>query len=152
MKNNSRLASNKKANLKYRQIDCYEAGIKLTGSEVKSIKAGRASLDGAYVITRGDEAFVIGMTVPAWQTNNQLKKTAVDRPRKLLLHQKQIDELTGLDQKKGVAIVVFSLYNKNGLIKVNVCTASNKTTRDRRQDIKKRDDTRDLKRQTKYNL
>ncbi len=147
--NNQTLASNKRAQQKYERVECYETGIKLLGGEVKSIKASRASLDGAYVVIRGKEAFVISMTVPAWQPNNQLNKYEVDRPRKLLLNKKQLLELEQYDQKKGFAIIVFSLYNKKGLIKVEICVARNKTTRDKRQEIKKRDTDRDLRRSFK---
>ena len=151
MKNNV-YASNKKANLKYEKVTCFEAGIKLVGSEVKSIKAGRASIDGGYVIIRGQEAFMVETTIPAWQVNNTSKSYEANRPRKLLLSRGQLAELEDSDGRKGLAIIVFSLYNKNGLIKAQVCVSKNKTGRDRRQDIKKRDMARDLKRETKYNL
>jgi len=147
---NKTLASNKKANLKYQKVECFEAGVKLLGTEVKSVKAGRASLDGAYVIIRGGEAYLVDATIPAWQAGNVSKSYEVNRPRKLLLSKNQLLELGEYEGRKGLAIVAFSLYNKKGLIKLELCVGKNKNQRDRRQDIKKRDTQRDLKREIKY--
>lgn len=141
--------SYKKANLKYARVNCFEAGIQLQGFEVKSVKAGRASLDGSYVVVRGNEAFLVGASIPPWQLKNAPKSYELDRSRKLLLHKDQLLELATLEGKKGVAIIAFSLYNKKGLIKVEVCTTKNKNNRDRREDIKKRDSERDLRRDLK---
>ena len=146
---NKTLATNRTAQRKYQRLECYEAGIKLLGSEVKSIKHGRASIEGAYVVVRGGEAFVTEMSVPAWQPQNPSSAHEVDRPRKLLLTQKKLAELELYDQKKGFAIILFSLYNKRGLIKADICVAKNKTTRDKRQEIKRRDTERDLRRSLK---
>ena len=147
---NKILATNKQAQKKYRRVDCFEAGIKLTGSEVKSAKAGRSSLDSAYVIIRGGEAFAINVQIPAWQPHNQTIAHELDRSKKLLLSKKELRELEQYDKKKGFAIILFSLYNKKGLIKAEICVSSNKSTRDKREEIKKRDTNRDLRRSIKY--
>ena len=140
----------KKASLKYQKVSCFEAGIKLLGHEVKSIKSSQGSLEGSYVVVRGGEAFILGLTIPAWQPNNTINQYEVDRTRKLLLTRSQISELAEADSKKGLGIIPFSMYNKHGLIKVEICITKNKTTRDRREDIKKRDSQRDLDRTLKY--
>jgi SsrA-binding protein len=151
-KTSNQFASNQPASQKYRRLECYEAGIKLLGSEVKAVKAGLAAITGAYVVVRGGEAYAINVTIPQWQSNNPSSAHEPERPKKLLLSKKQLRKLEDYDQKKGFALVVYSLYNKNGLIKVDLCVSVNKTTRDKRQEIKRRDQARDIRRQTKYNL
>ena len=150
----NRLARNRTGEKKYRTVECFEAGIKLTGSEVKSIKAGQATIDGSYVVVRGGEAFAVGVNVPAWQPNNLSRNRGssheVERPKKLILKSRELEELLSYDGRKGFAISLLSLYNKNGLIKAHICVATNKSNRDKRQEIKKRDTERDLRRNVKY--
>ena len=139
----------KKAAQKYARQECFEAGIKLSGQEVKSIKHNRGSLEGSYVIIRGGEAFLIGLTVPAWQPENLAQEYQADRNKKLLLKQGELHDLEQYDQKKGFALIPFSLYNKGSLIKVELCVCTNKQAHDKRQEIKRRDTERDLKRSLK---
>lgn len=141
--------NHKKANQKYTRQDCFEAGIKLNGQEVKSVKASQGSLEGSYVIIRGGEAFIIGLTIPPWQPANIGGDFESNRNRTLLLHKKELSKLVEYDQKPGFALIPFSLYNKGGLIKVEVCISKNKQEYDHRNEIKKRDTERDLNRTLK---
>jgi SsrA-binding protein len=143
------LSRNKMAAQKYQKIECFEAGIKLLGSEVKSVKANQASINGAYAVVRGGEVFMVSTTIPAWQPKNQSSNYDPERARKLLLTSKQLSKLSEYDNKKGFALIVFALYNKKGLIKAELCVAQNKSTRDRRQEIRRRDQERDLNRSLK---
>lgn len=149
MKNKSVLINNKKAYFHYEIIDAYEAGIELLGNEVKSIRAGHASLDGAYVIVKGKEVFLHNARISPFQNSNTSKDYNENRERKLLLHKKEIVELTKNETGKGHTIVPLSIYINNGKIKVEIATARGKKTQDKRQSIKKRETDREIRREFK---
>ncbi|OHA98370.1 MAG: SsrA-binding protein, partial [Candidatus Zambryskibacteria bacterium RIFCSPHIGHO2_12_FULL_38_37] len=106
------LITNKKARFNYEILDTYVAGIELFGFEVKSLKAGQGSLEGAHITIRGGEAYVVGMFVPPYQPANTPKDYDPYRNRKLLLTKKEISELVSIDQKNRLTIVPLSVYNK----------------------------------------
>ena len=142
-------SQNKKAWHDYEILDEYEAGIALHGFEVKSIKLGRASLKGARVVVRGGEAFLIGSSIPAYQAANTPDSYDPERVRRLLLSKKEINKLIGKEQEKGLTLPALSLYNKGRYIKLKFAVARGKKKRDKREEIKKRDHERDLKRSLK---
>ncbi|MEK9167762.1 MAG: SsrA-binding protein SmpB, partial [Patescibacteria group bacterium] len=136
------LIHNKKAGFNYEFLEKHEAGIKLLGFEVKALKNGQGSLEGAYVIVRGEEAFVVGMQIPPYQPANTPKNYDPMRPRKLLLAKKEIRALAGIEDKKGLTIVPVSVYNKKQKIKVEIAVGRGKKQYDKRESIKKKDTER----------
>jgi len=140
------LLHHKKARLEYEILEEYEAGLELEGHEVKSIRAKHGKLEGAHVIMRGNEAFVVGMSVPAYQVKNTPETYDPERTRRLLLTAKEIGELVGYEGQKGLTIVPISVYNK-GKIKVEIGVAKGKRKFDKRQDLKKRTVDRELRRE-----
>lgn len=139
------LVTNKKASFNYEIKDKMTAGIELLGFEVKSIRSGLGSLDGAYIIVRGGEAFLIGGYIPAFQKANAPKEYNERRNRVLLLRKKEIAEL-GIAEQKKVPIIPLSLFASGSKIKLEFALAAGKKKGDKRQSIKKRDTERDLKR------
>lgn len=132
------LLENKKARMRFAVLETYSAGMELTGVEVKSLRERRGSLDGARVVVRGGEAYLIGMAIPPYQPANTKKGYDEARPRRLLLTKKEIVELADAEAKKGLTIVPLEVYN-NKYIKVRVAIVKGKTKTDRREDIKKRE-------------
>lgn len=143
------LLENKKAYFNYEILEKIEAGISLFGHEVKSLKNGRGSLVGAYVIVRGSEAFLVEADITPYQLENTPKEHDPKRPRKLLLSKKEISKLEGFDKEKGLTIIPLSLYNKNGKIKLEIGIARGKKKYDKRETIKKRESDRDIERTLK---
>lgn len=137
---------NRKAYFNYEIKDTYEAGIELLGFEVKSVRAGKVSLDGSHVIVRGGEAYIVGMTIQPYQVKNTPANYEPDRTRRLLLVKKEIVELEKLGETKGLTIVPLKMYNKNRRIKVELGVGKGKKLHDKRETIKKRDLDRQLKR------
>jgi SsrA-binding protein len=143
------LAQNKKARFDYEILKEFEAGIELHGFEVKSARAGRGTLRGAHVVVRGGEAYLVGCTIPPYQTENTPKTYDPERPRRLLLHKKELYALEDAESQKGLTVIALSLYNKNRKLKVSVAIARGKKKHDKREVIKKRDTERDLQRSLK---
>src|SRR2546425_13315141 len=139
------VASNRKARHDYAILDTYEAGIMLTGTEVKSLRAGRASLVDAYGQVKGGEVFLHGVHIPEYAqgtwTNHEPR-----RPRKLLLHRKEIDRLASNVSERGLTLVPLSLYFSGGKAKVELALARGKRTYDKRQDLARRDAAREVER------
>ncbi|PIP73958.1 MAG: SsrA-binding protein [Candidatus Lloydbacteria bacterium CG22_combo_CG10-13_8_21_14_all_47_15] len=143
------LVQNKKAGFNYEFLEKFEAGIELFGYEVKALKGQQGSLDGAHVIVRGGEAFLVGMHVPPFQPANTPESYDTYRARKLLLSKKEIARLTGLEQQKGLTIVPISVYNKHGKLKVEIAVARGKKKHDKREILKKRTAKREIERALK---
>lgn len=139
----------RKAKFNYEITETMEAGIELLGFEVKSIKKGQGSLEGAFVIIRGGEAYVVGMNIPPYQATNAPKEYDPTHPRKLLLTKKEIRELADKEAVKGLTIIPLSLYNKGRRIKVSVGIARGKKQFDKRETIKKRETDREMRRSLK---
>lgn len=143
------LAENRKAYFNYDIQEKFEAGIELFGYEVKSVRAGKVSLDGSHVIVRGGEAYIVGTTIQPYQSGNTPKEYEQDRTRKLLLTKKEIEELSKAGETKGLTLVPLSLYNKNRRIKLSLGIGKGKKLHDKRESIKKRDTDREMRRTLK---
>lgn len=141
---------NKKVTFDYELLEKFEAGISLLGTEVKSVRNKLGKLDGAHVVVRGDEAFLVGATIPAWQNANAAEDYDPDRTRKLLLSKKELGKLLTESDKKGLTLVPIRLYNVGRFIKLEFAIARGKKKFDKRETLKKRDTDRDLKRELKY--
>ncbi len=138
--------TNKKARYNYEIIDQWEAGISLTGSEVKSLRSGKASLDEAYAVVRDNEVFLVGCNISPYPMAGYAQHKPT-RERKLLLHRREIRRLVTKVTQKGLTLVPLKLFfNDRGLVKVIVALARGKTHSDKRADMRKRDDQRDMDR------
>ena len=142
-------AENRKARFDYEILEKYEAGIELLGTEVKSVRGGQMSLEGAFVIIRGGEAFLINTNIPPYQAKNAPKDYDPLRNRKLLLTKKEIAELAGSEKNKSLTIVPISVYNKGRKIKVGIALVKGKKKFDKRETLKKRDTEREIRREYK---
>jgi SsrA-binding protein len=140
-------AENRKARFNYEILERYEAGIELLGTEVKSVRSGRMSLEGAFVIVRGGEAYLINASIPPYQVKNTPKDYMPMRNRRLLLTKKEIKELAGNEKNKNLTIVPLSVYNKGRKIKLEVATVKGKKKHDKRETIKKRETDREIRRE-----
>lgn len=137
------LVEYKKIFLKYAPIENFNAGIELLGQEVKSLRDKLGSLDGAHVVVRGGEAFIVGMTIPPYQVTNARKNYDPERARKLLLNKKEITMLADAESKKGLTIVPIKIYTEKGLVKAHIAIVRGKGKADKREDLKKRDALRE---------
>jgi SsrA-binding protein len=146
-KNPGVVAVNRKARHDYDIQESYEAGIVLTGSEIKSIRAGRVNLRGSYARVVNGEVLIYDSHIsPYDQAYEQHEPT---RPRKLLLHRREIERLRGLIQQKGLTLVPLRIYFKGRRAKVELGVARGKKTYDKREDIAKRDAQREIERTMK---
>ncbi len=143
---------NKKVNRDFAIQENYSAGMELFGFEVKSIKNKLGSLDGAHITIRGEEAYLVGASIPAYQPNNTPKDYDPKRNRRLLLNKKEIAELSGYENQKGLTVVPISMYNNHRKIKLDIGVAKGKKKFDKREDIKRRDTKRDVERDFKTTL
>jgi SsrA-binding protein len=139
------IASNRRARHDYSIMDTYEAGIVLTGTEVKSLRAGRASMSDAYASIEGGEVYLRNLHIPEYSqgtwTNHEPRRT-----RKLLLHRGEITKLIGKTQESGLTLVPLQLYFSDGKVKVEIALARGKRDYDKRQDMAKRDAQREIAR------
>jgi SsrA-binding protein len=140
------IADNRRARHDYHLLDRYEAGLVLTGTEVKSLRAGKADLNRAFGDLRDGELFLVGAHIPEYAQGN-LANHDPDRERKLLLHRRELDGLLGKVQEKGLTLVPTKLYWKNGRAKVELALARGKEQRDRRREIRDRDVQREVERE-----
>jgi SsrA-binding protein len=142
------VATNRKARYQYQFHDTYEAGLVLKGSEIKSIRAGRVSLQEGFVLFEGGEAWLVNVHIaqydPASRQNHEPR-----RRRKLLLHRREIDRLESRAQEKGYTIVPVKLYLRDGRAKVEIALARGKKQYDKRQTIAERDSKRQVERALK---
>ncbi len=142
------IAENRRARHDYELLERFEAGIVLTGTEVKSLRAGQVQLAQAYGEVRGGEVWLVGASIAEYSQGN-VANHEPDRDRKLLLHGREIDELHGQVREKGHTIVPTRIYFKNGRIKIEIAVARGKVLIDKRRDIAKRDATRQIERELK---
>ena len=140
------LVEYKKAMLKFSPVETFSAGVELLGGEVKSLRDKLGSLDGARVVVRGGEAFIVGMTIPPYQPANTPKDYDPERPRRLLLEKKEIARLAVEESKKGLTIIPLEVYTAGRLVKARIAIVRGKGKADRREDIKKRDASRETQR------
>ncbi len=142
------LADNRKARHEYFIEDTYECGIALVGTEVKSIRLGKANIKDSYVKIKNAEAFIIGMHVSPYEKGNIFNRDPF-RERKLLLHKREINKLGQLSLADGYSLIPLNLYLKDGLVKMEIAVAKGKKLYDKRHDIAERDAKRDMDRRTK---
>ncbi|GAA2523648.1 SsrA-binding protein SmpB [Pilimelia columellifera] len=139
------VASNKRARHDYTILDTYEAGLVLSGTEVKSLRAGRASLADAFAQPRGDELYLYGLHIAEYAqgtwTNHEPRRT-----RKLLLHRAELNKILGKLDQSGLTLVPLQLYFSDGWAKVEIGLAKGKKSYDKRQDLAKRDADREIAR------
>jgi SsrA-binding protein len=142
---------NKRAWHDYHISEKVEAGIALTGTEVKSIRAGGAKIDEAYVRLDGDEVYLVGANISPYKQAGDGMQHDPTRKRRLLLHRRQIEQLRGHVQQKGKTLVPLSLYFKRGWAKIEVGIAEGKQRHDKRRDLKKREQQREIDRAMRRN-
>lgn len=139
------ITENRKARHDYHIEETYEAGIVLTGTEVKSLRAGRANLRDSYGEIRQGEVYLVNAHISPYEQGNRFNHDP-KRPRKLLLHRAEINRLAGRVQQKGLTLVPLRLYFKGGRAKVEIALARGKKLYDRREDIAARDAEREMRR------
>ena len=142
------IVENRRARHEYHLSDRVEAGLILQGTEVKSLRGGKATLQQAYAEVRDGEAWLVGLHVPEYVEGNRANHNP-DRPRKLLLHRKEIDRLQSGVAEKGFTVVPTRLYFKDGRVKVELALAKGKELRDKRRDVADRDAKRQIDRELK---
>jgi SsrA-binding protein len=139
------IAQNKTARLNYFIDDTYEAGIVLVGTEVKSIREGRVNLKDSYAMVKEGEVWLHEMHVSPYSHGNRYNHEPL-RTRKLLLHHREINKLYGKSREKGLTLIPLKIYFKNGKVKVEVGVGHGKKLYDKREDMKLKDDKRDMQR------
>jgi SsrA-binding protein len=139
------IAKNRKAYHDYSILDIYEAGISLTGTEVKSLRAGRASLTDGFAQIQDGEVWLHGVHIPEY-TQGTWTNHEPRRPRKVLMHRKEIDRFASKVAERGLTIVPLSLYFSGGRVKVELALARGKRTYDKRHDLAERDAAREVER------
>lgn len=139
------IADNRRARHDYELLDRFEAGLVLTGTEVKSLRDGKVQLGGAYADVRGGEAWLVGATIAEYPGGNRQNHDP-ERERKLLLHRRELASLAGQVNEKGLTIVPTRLYFKNGRVKVELAVARGREKGDKRRAIAERDAKRDMER------
>lgn len=142
------VATNRKANFEYFLLEHFEAGISLQGSEIKSIRAGQISLAEAFVQVDEHQALLINAHVAPYDLANRFNHDP-RRPRRLLLHKRQIRELWEAVRQKGVTVIPVRVYLKGGLAKLDIAIAKGKKLYDKRQEIAKKDQQRELSRRNR---
>lgn len=142
-------AENKKARFDYEIIETYEAGLVLSGNEVKSIRNGNISLKGGFITLHNNDAFLINVHIPRYKYAGTLLNYDPERSRKLLLKKKEISYLRGKSQEKGLTIVPLTIYNKGRHIKIEIAVAKGKKKYDKRESVKKREMDKELQRKMK---
>lgn len=139
------VATNRKAGFEYFLLERFEAGLSLQGSEIKSIRAGQVSLTEAYVRIEGNEAWLVEAHIATYAQANRMNHIT-KRPRRLLLHKKEIRKLWDAVRLKGVTIVPIKIYIKDGRAKLEISIAKGKNLHDKRDTIAKRDQDRAVRR------
>jgi SsrA-binding protein len=145
-------ASHRKAKFDYEILDTYEAGLLLSGLEVKSIRQKKVRLEGAFVVVRGGEAFIVGLQIPAYQPLNAPKSYDPERTRKLLLSKKEIAEIDQKTNTERLTAIPLKLYNSGRKIKLEMAVVRGKKKHDKRETIKSRDSKRDIERTLKNQI
>jgi SsrA-binding protein len=143
------VATNRKAGHRFELLDRFEAGIELRGSEVKSLREGRAQIADAYATIEGGEVWLRGVHIPPYAPAST-ENHDPDRPRKLLLHRYEIERLIGRAQQRGLTLVPTRIYFKGPWAKVELALARGKERRDRRLELRERDMSREIERELRH--
>ena len=144
------LITHKRARFDFEILDTLEAGLELLGTEVKSLRKGQGKLEGAHVVIRGGEAFLVGAHIPPFQAKNVGGDYDPERSRRLLVTRDQIAELSQKSDQQGLTIVPLSVYNKGRKLKLEFGIARGKKKFDKRETTKKRETDRETRRTMKY--
>jgi SsrA-binding protein len=142
------VASNRQASYRYNLLERFECGIVLTGTEVKSLREGKAQLKDSYAVLRGGEVWLIGMYIPPYGPASR-ENHDPERDRKLLLHRREIDRLTGQTHERGLTLIPTRVYfaGPRSRAKVEIALARGKDVHDKRESIRKRDMAREVQRE-----
>ncbi|MGK7877285.1 MAG: SsrA-binding protein SmpB [Xenococcaceae cyanobacterium] len=143
------ISDNRQARYLYEILDTYEAGVQLTGTEVKSIRAGKVNLRDGYALIRNGEAWLLNVHISPYQASGQYFNHDPRRTRKLLLHRREINKLIGQVEQKGLTLVPLKMYFKGGWVKVSLGLGKGKKIHDKRETLKRRQDQRDMERAMK---
>lgn len=143
------VSDNRQARYLYEILETYEAGIQLTGTEVKSIRQGKANLQDGYALIRNGEAWLINLHISPYTGSGQYFNHEPRRTRKLLLHRQEIRKLIGRVEQQGLTLVPLKMYLKRGFVKVTIALGKGKKLHDKREDLKRREDQRDMQRAMK---
>lgn len=141
----SAISENHRARFDFEILDTYEAGLSLLGHEVKSIKNRGVSLVGSYAVIRGGEVWLLNLNIPPYQQNNVPAEYDPSRTRRLLLQSEEIRSLSGRLNEKGLSLIPLEVFLSRGFIKIKLGLARAKKTRDKREDIKKRESRREMR-------
>ncbi len=143
------ISDNRQARFQYEILETYEAGIELMGTEVKSVRAGKVNLRDGFALIRNGEALLLNVQISAHETTRQSFNHDPRRTRRLLLHKDEIRKLTGQVQQQGLTLVPLKMYLKRSWVKVVIGLARGKKLHDKREDIKRREDQRNMQRALK---
>jgi SsrA-binding protein len=139
------IVSNRRARYEYHILDTFEAGLVLQGTEVKSLRDGRANLQDAFASFNRGELWLHNLHISPYEAGNRFNHDPL-RPRKLLLHRRELRRLVGQAEQKGLTLVPLDLHFRNGVAKVSLALAKGKKLHDKRDDVKKRDAEREMAR------
>ncbi len=143
------ITDNRQARYLYEILETYEAGIELMGTEVKSIRAGKVNMQDGYGLLRQGELWLINVHISPYSSSSQYFNHEARRTRKLLMHRQEIRKLIGKVEQQGLTLVPLKMYLKRGMVKVSIALGKGKKLHDKRDDIKRRDDKRDMQRAMK---
>ncbi|MGC1393495.1 MAG: SsrA-binding protein SmpB [Coleofasciculaceae cyanobacterium] len=143
------VADNRQARFRYEILETYEAGVELKGTEVKSIREGKANIRDGYALIRNGEAWLLNMHISPYEQSSAFFNHDPRRTRRLLLHKKEIRKLIGKVEQEGLTLVPLKMYFKRGFVKITIALGKGKKLHDKRQSIKEREDKRDMARATK---
>jgi SsrA-binding protein len=143
------IADNRQARFRYEILETYEAGIELKGTEVKSIRQGKANLQDGYALIRNGEAWLLNVHISPYQKATDFFNHDPRRTRRLLLHKKEIRKLIGKVEQEGLTLVPLKMYFKRGFVKVTIALGRGKKLHDKRESLKERQDKRDMARAMK---
>ena len=142
------IARNKRARFDYEILETWEAGIALTGTEVKSLRNGKAQITDAYGIMKDGEVWLLNLHIAPYEQGNRFNHEAT-RTRKLLLHSREIKRMIGAVERQGLTLVALEIYFKRGRAKVRLGLGRGKKLHDKRADLKEKDDKREMARAVK---
>jgi SsrA-binding protein len=143
------IGDNRQARHLYEILETFEAGVQLVGTEVKSVRAGKVNLRDGYVLIRNGEAMLLNVHIAPYERSGEYFNHDARRTRKLLLHQKEIAKLIGQVEQKGLTLVPLKIYFKGSWVKISIGLGRGKKLHDKREDLKRRQDERDMARALK---
>ncbi len=143
------VSDNRQARFQYEILETYEAGIELKGTEVKSIRAGKVNLRDGFALVRNGEVLLHNVQISPHQTTSQVFNHDPRRTRRLLLHKDQIRKLVGKVEQQGLTLIPLKMYLKQGWVKVDIALARGKKLHDKREDVRRREDQRNMQRALK---